>query len=186
MTARIKSWLPLVALLMVALLAGMGCNSSIDDPSKSDNLVTVAGASPTETCVDVDGELIDENNDGTLQDPEERFYTGFNQTISFESRPRGQATGPFNDVIFTNVDISFEMGNGGPPDRTEGLTVTVPAGGIASHAMTTVPASDAASGDFTIGDKGWMDMVFRGEDVAGNKVTATGRFQVRVVNSCGG
>ncbi len=183
MIAWTRNWLPLVLLMAVVALVAIGCNSSIDDPDKSENQVTVSGAKPTEACVDVDGELIDEDGDGTK---ESRVFTSFEQTIGFSSRVRAGAKGPFHDVIFTSVDIAYSMGRSAPPNRTEGVTITVPSGGTSNHGMTTILSTDTAAGYFILGDKGWIDMTFRGKDAAGKPMTATGRFQVRTATACGG
>ncbi len=185
MTMFAKKVFPLsVLVLLVVSLLAWGCNSSTDDPKISENLVTVKSANPTEACVDVDGELVDLDEDGTK---ETTVFESTDQTISFDSRKRVDGVGEFSDVIFTRVEISYELNAGTPPPtRTEGLTITVPAGGTASHGMTTVLSTDVAAGYFVLGAQGWVHLRFTGRDASGKPADAEGQFQIRTVTACGG
>jgi hypothetical protein len=172
----------LAALAALLLLGTVACNEATDDPEISDNLVTVAGFSPLSACVDYDGEPVDENGDGTA---DFTTFTSVVQTVTFDSRLRGSSSGPFLDVILTNVDVAYDLINGtNPAARTETITVTVPAGGTASVPVTSVLASDIAAGNFGSSTTGNILMTFRGADATGEPVSTVGRTPVESVNFC--
>ncbi|MDQ7008138.1 MAG: hypothetical protein Q9Q40_12995 [Acidobacteriota bacterium] len=182
MMEKLRVWSPLAALGLVVVLTAVACNNATDDPGVSENVVTVSSVNPLTACVDVDGELVDLDGDGTK---ETTVYSSVTQTINFDSRLRGQAGGAWNDVIFSSVDINYILDGSAPPDRSESVTITVPAGGTASQELTTVLATDIAAGFFSLGERGRIDLVFRGEDASGEPMTARGQVPVETATSCG-
>ena len=182
MMERLKNWLPLVALGLVAAVTMVACNDSTDDPGISENLVTVSSVAPLNACVDVDGKLVDLDGDGTK---ETTVYESVIQEINFDSRLRGTAAGAFNDVIFSTVNINYILDGSAPPNRTEAVTITVPAGETAAQELTTVLATDIAAGYFSLGEGGRIDLIFHGEDASGEPMTARGQIPVETATGCG-
>lgn len=184
MAERARGLTGLALLLALSLPAG-GCNSSTDDPDVSDNLVTVAGADPTEACVDWDGEPGEDANG----DPVTEFF-GVNQSILLQSRPRGAVEDSvWQDVIFDEVRIAYEMEEGlAPPPRVEAVSEgTVPAGGTLDYPMETVLGSDVANpAYFEQGARGRIILEFRGENVAGKPATAEGNIRLFTASICEG
>lgn len=171
----------LIALICVLAVVSAGCNSDTDDPGISVNNVTVASISPTDACVDIDGEPTDTDGDGTV---DSNVFTSVLQQIAFDSRTRNNFS-VHNDVIFSAVDIDYIMTAGpAPPNRTDAVTITVPAGGTASTGLNTVQARDVPSFDST--SRGAIRLTFRGEDVTGEPATATGQTELHIATICGG
>ncbi|MDH3283231.1 MAG: hypothetical protein OEQ13_00680 [Acidobacteriota bacterium] len=179
----VKHWQP-AALALLFAFGVVACNDVTDDPKISDNLVSLSGFAPLSACVDIDGELIDTTGDGTL---DTSVFTSVVQSAGFDSRIRGTSSSGFNDVIFTSVDISYELTGapmGVPAPRTETITVTVPAGGSASVPVTSVLAGDVVAGFFDLATRGNVLMTFRGADVTGEPASATGRSPLETANIC--
>ncbi|RMG45446.1 MAG: hypothetical protein D6718_07365 [Acidobacteria bacterium] len=175
--------LPIIALGLIAAALLAACNGDIDDPDISSNLVAVAAFNPTSACVDVDGEGVDTNGDGTV---DTQTFTSVQQTVTLDSRMRGSASSNLNDVIFNQVTIDYQMTAGGvPPQRTETITVTVPAGGTADVDVTTVLGADIPT-YFSLNSRGNIQLTFRGHDIAGNPATAVGWTAVEPATVCTG
>lgn len=172
---------PVILVLMVVAFA-YACNDATDDPEVSDNLVTVAGFSPSSACADFDGVPIDEDEDGTI---DFIAFIAVNQNVMLDSRIRGNTpNSEFLDVIFTSVDIEYAITGGtAPADRTDLITVTIPAGGNATVGITTILAGDI-SGNFMSGTSGSATMTFRGADVTGEPVSAVGQTPIESANVC--
>jgi len=184
MTTR-KEWMYAAGFMLLVAAAALvaGCNSATDDPNQSSAIVTVSSVSPSEACVDYDGTPQDTDGDGT---PDTTVYESVENTVNFESRLRNSDSGAFRDVIFSRVDILYEMTAGPqPPNRLgEQITVSVPAGGTASLGLTTVLANDVAAGFFDGTSRGSIRMVFHGQDVAGEPQRTEGSVPIRSVTVC--
>ncbi len=182
-----KSWTRIVLGLAV-LLAGaallVGCSSENDDPKESGNRVTIDSFSPSNACVDYDGELIDTDGDGTLDTV---VFVDTVNTVNFASRVRGSSTSAFQDVIFTEMDVIYEFSAGTPPpDRLDiAINVTVPVNGTATLPVVTVLAQDAAV-FFDGATRGNVRLRFRGEDASGKPYSTSGAMEIRSVTLCGG
>lgn len=177
--------LPATALLGLLLMAG-GCNDTLDDPVVSDNLVSVAAIAPTTACVDVDGEL-QENALGGF----DTVYREVQQAFTFQSRLRNEGDSVWNDVILSAYDISYTMTDGGsvpPPATGRSISpVTIPAGGVGRTTITTVPVAHIGPGlEFSTPQRiGQVQMVFHGQDMAGNPVTVNGSAPLGTFTICG-
>lgn len=185
MAAWQRTRLTALSFLVVVLLLGFGCNSATDDPDVSDNLVVMTSADPTEACVDYDGVEEDVNGVPTI------VYTGVTQTINLESRPRGTGgTSAWQDVIFTDVTITYEMDSGlAPPPGTFPVAgqLIVTSGGATAYPMVTVQAEDIADPNyFESGSRGRIVLEFSGEDVSGKPATATGNIRLFTASECEG
>ncbi|HHN73853.1 MAG TPA: hypothetical protein ENK10_01360 [Acidobacteria bacterium] len=181
MMEKVRIWSPLAALGLVAALTLVACNNATDDLETSENVVTVSSVDPLNACVDVDGKLVDLDGDGTK---ETTVYSSVLQDINFDSRLRGQSNGVWSDVIFSSVAINYTLEGNAPPNRNEAVTITVPAGGTATQELTTVLATDIAAGFFSLGEKGRIDLIFRGKDASGKPMTARGQIPVETATSC--
>ncbi len=176
----------LAAFALILAVAGLaaGCSDATDDPGISGNLVTVSGVDPTEACIDVDGELVDLDGDGT----EETVFTSTENSINFTSTLRGSSSGDFKDVLFTSMDVVYVITAGPvPPNRlNELISIEVPAGGSADFGMTTVEAQDIIDGFFTGATEGSVRVTFRGADLSGEPASTTAQMPIRAVSVCEG
>jgi hypothetical protein len=171
------------AVLVVLALAG-GCNSSTDDPKESSSRVSVAAFSPSFACADVDGEQVDLDGDGT----DETVFESVPQTVRLQARSRDGSNETFSDVIFTNVVISYDMQIGPPPpSRSNGIAVTVPAGGTGEIGLDSILADDIIT--YWIGNygvRGTIRFKFTGSDAGGEPVSASGATPIEAAGACGG
>ena len=175
---------PLLVLAVLALAAAtmLACNSATDDPDQSENMVKVTGFEPLGACVDIDGQMMDTNGDGT----DEQVFVDVLNTAQLTSYLRGTASSSMNDVVFTEMEIRYDLDIGSPPPtRREGVQVTVPAGGTASVDITTVESKDIPV-YFHGGEEGNIVITFRGKDVSGEPVVTTGRLPIYTRTVCEG
>lgn len=171
-----------VLFALAALTVLVGCNGPTDDPDVADALITVNSVSPTTACVDVDGERVDFDGDGTF----ETAFVSVVQAVNFDSRLRTGSGGEFNDVIFDQVEITYAPDLGPPiARRREGIAVTVPSGGVASFPLTTVLADDVARIG-TTDARGTITVKFTGKDAGGERATASGKIPLEAATACGG
>jgi len=170
--------LPLIAFGVIAVVVLAACNGAIDDPDPSASIVSVGAFTPISACVEI-GEDID--GDGTI-DP--TTYSSTEQVVTLDSRLKGRATSNMNDVVFTKLTIDYLMTVGsGPPQRNEGIAVTVPAGGTTDVPIDTVLAADIP-GFFTLASRGNIRVTFSGHDIAGRPVTAVGFTPIEPATVC--
>ena len=181
MRATIKITLFAIALVAPALVLLAACNKSIGDPNTSENQVTVAAVKPDTACVDIDGTLL--GSQIVYQDALQKF--------TFDSRVRGttDAGSVWSDVIFTSIDMSYEMLDGGatPPSWTNRpVAITVPANGTTDVSLVTVPVAYIGPGMVldTSGRLGVITMTFHGADAANQPYQTTVRVPLGTYNAC--
>lgn len=185
---RYASFVTVLALGCLALVLPLGCNKSIGDPSDAENQVTVASVDPNMVCADIDGTIQQGSGGGNTV----VFYDAKNK-LTFESRVRGNAditSNVWSDVIFTSVDITYQMNDGGPApapwfDRPA-PAITVKANSTTTVDMITVPVADIGPGAplDTAGRLGVVTMVFHGKDAANQPATASVKIPLGTYNAC--
>ncbi len=186
---RYASFVIVLALGCFALVLPMGCNKSIGDPSDAENQVTVANVDPNMACADIDGTVQQsgEGGGGTVV-----FYDAKNK-LTFESRVRGNADmtdSVWSDVIFTSVDITYQMNDGGdapaPWIGRPAPAITVKANSTTTVDMITVPVADIGPGRALAesGRLGVITMVFHGKDAANQPATASVKIPLGTYNAC--
>jgi hypothetical protein len=162
-----------------AIFLVAACSDSIDGPKTSENQVAVTSVTPPEACADVDGD-----SSGVI----------FNvlQTFNLTSRTRGSTDqgSVWSDVVFDHVDIGYAMNDALPaPAARVNQAIspaTVKVNGTTLFPLTTVLAADIGPGAplSTAGRSGTISVRFRGQDIAGNPMTATAAVPLATANSC--
>lgn len=181
-----------LSILGLAMLLTAGCNSATDDPGQSEAIVAMADADPSVACADVDGVEKDLNGDGT----NEIVFESVVQELTLESRVRSGGNVDFSDVIFDNVEIRYDLTVGQPPPRrSEGIAVTVPAGGTGAISLTTIFGDDIINYWWELNPsnpgagtavRGTIRVKFTGRDAGGEPVTATGAIPIEAAGACSG
>jgi hypothetical protein len=184
MRASLRFTLLAIALVAPALVLLAACNKAIDDPSTSENQVTVAAVQPDTACVDVDGTLQQGSTAGIT-------YQDAIQKLTFDSRVRGttDAGSVWSDVIFTSIDVSYEMLDGGAtpaPWVARPVSITVPANGTKTATLVTVPVAYIGPGLplETPGRLGVITMVFHGTDAANQPYSTSVRIPLGTYTQC--
>ena len=186
MRASLKFALTAFTVIAPVLLLVIGCNKATQDPSSSENQITVVAVTPNTACVDVDGTIL-QNGSGN-----QVVYYDTVQKLTFQSIVRGNSTtqgSAWNNVTFDSIDISYAMNDGGPvppPWVDKPGPITVPANGTTDASLVTVPVADIGPGTAfdTAGRVGSIFMVFRGKDAANQPAQTSVRIPLGTYTAC--
>ena len=82
----------------------------------------------------------------------------------------GAAPSPFNDVIFTNFDVTFNVN---PPSNGAGLisTAACPIGGTCELTLVLITAAEKTGSGFAAGDTFFASVHVEGADLNGNTIS---------------
>jgi hypothetical protein len=160
----------ILAVAAVLVLAGLSCNSLVDDPEspnvvlEAENLVIppVTATTGTAGCT----------------------ITITNASATFKNKPKNEpaASQPYQDITLFRVDVDYTWDPSLPPlpRRTFGIGGSVPANGTATAQFAVIDPIDVPP---YLGSLATLTLTFSGRVVSGETVTyRTGGFLF--VNSC--
>jgi hypothetical protein len=152
----------LLSVLVLGVLAAavgtlIGCNDRLDDPTRSEGILTVESVDPV--IVEADVTAFDPlGNPTPLTDDE--------TVVKLKNRPRNSTAGEFSDILITRTEQACTFGGQTTISGSGIASFTIPSG---STADVTVVVITAGAKDPAFEGLTWSCYVqFIGEDVAGN------------------